>query len=173
MPWADFVASMSAALRIQDYVGEPPKIDMGTHLSSSAAILADIEKGVRKQRAIFETLYEAAKALSPDEIRDGCADLLKTEREHATTLAPLIQDAERRIDTMLRSKLSHTAAEKSYMRQYDKFADALASWLEALRDIRIRLQLLASDKMHESGAPDIEITEDDDLDRYFRSITGQ
>jgi hypothetical protein len=164
---------MAAALRIEDYIGAPPAVGVGRQLSTSAGILSDIENSLSKQRTGLAALYEAAKALSPEDIRAGCADLLKTEQEHAQVLKPMIRDAEHRIDAMLRSKSSHNAAEKSYMRQYDKFADALASWLESLRDTRIRLQLLASEKMREAGATEVEITANDDLDRYFRSITGR
>jgi len=59
------------------------------------------------------------------------------------------------------------------MRTVQRFIDAIGSWLEDLRDTRIRLLLLASEKMREFGSPDVVITSDDDLDGYFRDITGR
>lgn len=161
---------MSAVLRIEDYVGELPKVDFGSQLASSADALAGLERSVQKLKPSLDRLLSAAQDMTPEAINAGAADLLAMEQRHAEILVPRIREAERRIDAMLRAKRSHTAAEKSYMRQYDRFADALVSWLESLRDTRIRLHLLASEKMREAGAPDIEITDDADLDRFFRSI---
>lgn len=164
---------MSAALRIQDYVGELPPIDFGGRLASAAEALAQIEQSVRRLRTNLDTLYSDIQNMAPGEISAGADGLLGLEREHAEALVPRIKIAEGWIDTAVRRGPPYTAAEKSFMRQAEGVANALAAWLESLRDMRIRLHLLASDKMREAGAPDVEVTDDEDLDRYFRSATGR
>jgi hypothetical protein len=160
---------MNAALSIDDYVGESP----GRVLAEGAAALEKVETHARQQRNRFEELYTAAQRASYEAILVVAADLLVKEREYAETFVPLIKRAEDRVDNMLRSTRSHTAEQKSYMRINDQYAKALAAWLGVFRDARIRLHLLASDKIREAGVADVEITSDADLEEYFRSVTRQ
>jgi hypothetical protein len=163
---------MPAALRLEDWAAELPKLDIG-ELASVAASLTDIEQKARELRTRLDALYERAKPVNPEIIQIIASAMLEMEQQHAVRLVPLIDGAGRRIHTLLRSKRSHSPGEKSYMRQQQRYADALASWLEALRDMRIKLHLLASDKMRTAAAPDVEITGDADLEAYFRSIAGR
>lgn len=161
-----------AALRIEDYVGEPPAFDI-RELASVAASVANAEKFVFQQRQRLADLLLKAETVTPAVIQVIAADMLSTEHRQAGTLTPMMRDVERKLDALLRSTRSHSADQKAFMRTVQRFLDAMAAVLEDLRDARVRLLLLASEKARDAGSPDVEITSDDDLDRYFQDVTGR
>lgn len=167
---------MNAVLKLEDYVGDPPEIPFSvTQLATSASSLEVVEKQTEAQLASLRDLLLKANDAPPEAIDVVATDMEKLERRHAETLVPMIETADRAADQILYSKRrgTHTAAEKSLMRMADRFAKALASWLEGLRDTRIALHLLAHQKREAMGAARHEIKSDQDLDDFFRSIAGQ
>lgn len=162
----------ATALRVEDYVGDPPAISP-QQLAAISEAIAELEDAFKALHRDLSKLYGKAEGLSSEEVRVVARDLLTAELRHAERLEAPLKVASENYERICHKVDRHTATGRSAIRLSSSVVDIVAGWLETLRDTRIRLELLSSEKGREAGDPDSPVfSTGDDAMAYLRKLAG-